>query len=101
MKVVNSFYIILPAKLIPFFSVVSVIEFSVHKTIVIFFKSKSKYEISAHFLPSWRKLKPLLDVSSSPFLLFLSARLTESWLHLLDSGSRSRKLEIYMELTGG
>ena len=47
----------------------------------------SKYEISAHSLSRWGKLKPF---SSSPFLLFLSARLTRNWLHFLDSTSRSR-----------
>ena len=31
----------------------------VHKTIVLFFKSMSKYKISAHSLPRWRKLKEL------------------------------------------
>jgi hypothetical protein len=36
-------------------------------------------------LPRWRKLKELLDVSPSPFLLFLSAR-----FDFLDSSSRSR-----------
>ena len=41
----------------------------------------SKYEISAHSLPRWRRLKELLDVNTSPFLLFLSARLTRSCLH--------------------
>jgi hypothetical protein len=58
---------------------------SVHKTIMVFFKSISKYEISAHFLPRWPNLKLLLDVdvSSTPFLLFLSARLTRSWLHYI------------------
>jgi hypothetical protein len=65
---------------------------SVHKTIVLVFKSKSKYNISTHSLPRWRKLKELFDVSSSPFLLFLSARLTRSWLHFLDSSSRSSNI---------
>jgi hypothetical protein len=38
---------------------------------------------AAHSLPRWRKLKKLLDVSSSLFLLFLYARLTRNWLHFL------------------
>ena len=72
------------SQLIPaFLTTVSLIKLSVHKIIVLFFKSMSKYEISAHPLPRWRKLKEILDVSSSPFLLFLSARLTRSWLHFL------------------
>ena len=55
----------------------------------------SKYEILAHSLPRWRKLKALLDVSSSPFLLLLTARLTRSSLLGLEFS-----LQIYMELTG-
>ena len=79
------------SQLIPaFLTTVSLIKLSVHKIIVLFFKSMSKYEISAHPLPRWRKLKELLDVSSSPFLLLLSAQLTGSWLHFFDSSSRSR-----------
>ena len=79
-------------QLIPvFFSwTVSLIKFSVHKITILFFKSKSKYEISTHSLPRWRKLKELLDVSSSPFLLFLYARLTRNWLHFEQSSSYSR-----------
>jgi hypothetical protein len=50
----------------------------------------SKYEISALSLPRWRKLKELLDVSPSPFLLLFSARLTRNWLHFFNSSSRSR-----------
>jgi hypothetical protein len=60
---------------------------SVNKIIPLVFKLKSKCEISAHSLQRWRKL-----VSSSPFPLFLSARLTRSSLHFLDSSSRSRYL---------
>ena len=75
------------SQLIPaFLTTVSLSKFSVHKIIVLFIKSMSKYEISAHPLSRWRKLKQLLDVSFSPFLLLLSARLTRSWLHFLDSG---------------
>ena len=70
--------------LIPaFLTTVSLSKFSVHKIIVFFFKSMPKYEISAHPLSRWRKLKELLDVSSSPSLLLLSARLTRSRLHFL------------------
>ena len=54
------------------------------------YKSKAKYEISTHSLPRWRKLKELLDVSSSPFLLFLYARLTRNWLHSEQPSSYSR-----------
>jgi hypothetical protein len=62
---------------------------------ILFFKSKSKYEISTHSLQRWRKLKELLDavrldVSSSPFLLFLYARLTRNWLHFEQPSSYSR-----------
>ena len=68
----------------------SLIKFSVHKITILFFKSKSKYEISTHSLPRWRKLKELLDASSSPFLLFLYARLTRNWLHFEQPSSYSR-----------
>ena len=78
---------------------VSLTKLSVHKTIVLFFKSMSKYEISAHSLPRWRKLNELLGVSPSPFLLFLTARLTRSWLHFLDSSSRSRYTWTSLEST--
>jgi hypothetical protein len=36
---------------------VSLIKFSVHKITILFFKSKSKYEISTHSLPRWQKMK--------------------------------------------
>ena len=42
----------------------------------------------------------LIDVSSTPFVLFLSARLTRSWLQFLVSSSRSLYIYIYMELSG-
>jgi hypothetical protein len=78
-------------QLIPVFSwTVSLTKFSVHKITILFFKSKSKYEISTHSLPRWRKLKELLDLSSSPFLLFLYARLTRNWLHFEQPSSYSR-----------
>jgi hypothetical protein len=69
---------------------ISLIKFSVHKITILFFKSKSKYEISTQSLPRWRKLKELLDVSSSSFLLFLYARLTRNWLHFEQPSSYSR-----------
>ena len=89
------------SQLIPaFLTTVSLSKFSVHKIIVLFFKSMPKYEISAHPLSRWRKLKELLDVSSSPFLLLLSARLTGSWLHFFDSSSRSRYIWSSLTLPG-
>ena len=89
------------SQLIPaFLTTVSLSKFLVHKIIVLIFKSMPKYEISAHPLSRWRKLKELLDVSSSPFLLLLSARLTGSWLHFFDSSSRSRYIWSSLTLPG-
>jgi hypothetical protein len=46
------------------------IKFSVHKIIILVFKSKSKYEISAHSLPRWRKLKCYRTSVPVPFYCF-------------------------------
>ena len=70
---------------------VSLIKFSVHKIIILVFKSKSKYKISAYSLPRWLGIGRAIGFHSSPFLLFLSARLAQSWHHFLDSSSRSRR----------
>ena len=77
---------------------VSLIKFSVHKITILFFKSKSEYEISTHSLPRWRKLKELLDVSSSPFLLFLYARLARNRLHFEQPSSYSRYIWSSLQL---